>query len=233
MFAIVESRGCRTLGCAYWRFEMSILFLVACASLAWQPPGSDEPAFTFVQSQLTGKHIAVQPMTDYHRVYTVIRVRNCEGKRVYGRVRCQPSDADPEKASTMIFSTEFSIASNNEIWKLYFRVPRFASKTATFQLEFGEIEPLEVNDHVLRTSFGWRVDRDNPGPARFVHDLGSGNVVSMTTRLKIAIIEGGEIKIRYAYGAPAPETVALEYGFTSQGAMSSVDGDVLAERVED
>lgn len=205
---------------AHW-----ILPFIITQSMALQPQGGG--GFTFVQCSETGKHVAVQPKADYHRVHFHVRVQGKRDRRLYGRVRFRPVDGEESTVTTI-----FRPTTNNEVWSMYFRVPRFAKRTATYQIELGEHQPSQLNEYSTRTSFAWQIPRDqDPDNPPFIHKKGNSAVV-MTIPTRSARVEGGRIVISIPKAALKAVPMKIRYGWSYQGSEKDIDGASMAKKVQ-
>jgi hypothetical protein len=154
-----------------------------------------DPKFSFVESETTKKHIAVQPKDEHHRVYFPLRVENAKGKAVFARVRCQPEGDKNESVQTV----RFDATTDNDLWRVYLRAPRHEDKTATYQVEVGEYNTSNLDPESVRASYTWQVVR-SPGKVDFVTNVTGPDgktrpVMSLPIIHRAAVISGGSVKI--------------------------------------
>lgn len=204
-----------------------MIFSTVIASALLTALQTEPPQFNFVLCRTTEKHIAVQPQTDYHRVHFHTRVENMRGKIAFARVRYQADGGD----EAMIIR-KFRPSTNNEIWQMYFRVPRFGSTTAKYQIELGEFDLQKLNEFDVLQTFGWEIPRNNNQDSPpFVH-VRNGEAITMPILMRVAEFRGGTIHISTAY--PKPKTAVyrakIVYGWSYEGAESEIDGDSMVKR---
>lgn len=186
-----------------------------------------ERDFTFTLCETTRKHIAIQPRGDYDRIHFVVRIQNLKGKRAFARVRCEPL-ADAEKRVSLTTQI-INIESNNDLWSLYLRVPRFEKTIATYQVEIGEFLSQEVNDFDVQTSFAWQSHPQSR--PRYFHNLPDGGVVSMEYEIKIPVVtKEGTVIVRYGAAVPTA-AVALTWGEDHSEDMKEIDGSYVARKL--
>jgi hypothetical protein len=175
-----------------------------------------EPTFTFIKSESTGKHISIQPKEEHHRIYFPLRVTGTTGRTAFARVRCKPATGDVENLQTV----NFKIAGNNELWRVYLRAPRHETETATYQVEVGVVDTGKVDPEVVLGAFAWQVQRA-PGEVRFVTEVPNpaGGTVPVTIPIvtRVALAVGGEVRIemKKSYSLPPKLIIGLDQGMTS------------------
>jgi hypothetical protein len=184
--------------------RQAIAFLLVSS---WTASASAEPKVTFVRSETTKKHIAVQPKEEHHRIYFPLRIEGAAGKTAYAQVRCQPKTG-PETVQTV----RFEVAGKSELWTVYLRAPRHDTQHATYQVEVGIYDSRELDPKQTLGQFGWIVGRSG-GKASFITSQkqdGRDVAVSLPIPRRVAKVVGEKIEIVTVptYGAgPEPEGV--------------------------
>jgi hypothetical protein len=124
----------------------------------------------------------------------------------------------------------FDVESENDLWSIYLRAPRYTNSPAIYQVEIGLYDPQEIDVHQVQQAFAWEVRRDPQGRALFLRERPGGLAVSLAIQRRFAVLEGGEIKIKHAYGAPGA-AIPLEFGVDRSGDELLISGESMARRV--
>lgn len=209
--------------------QIAPLLVVICIAII--PATAAEPSFTFVESRLTGKHIAVQPKEEHHRIYFPLRIKECAGKMVFARVRCLPSDG-----TVSVSTVHFEIRKDNELWQVYLRAPRHPDRNATYQVEIGYTDPSKLEEYQVLNSYAWHVRRDGKGPQFVTEDIlsnGERRPVTLPLVVREAVLVGGKftiiLKTMMAGHYSDPN---FKFGLDDSGRAISYDGSG-AEKVAD
>jgi hypothetical protein len=198
-----------------------IAFAISALCSLVSSTNAAEPKFTFLKSETTEKHIAIQPKDEHHRIYFPLQIENANGKTVFARVRCKTQDGEPEHVQSVSFSSE----NNKEIWRVYLRAPQYKKETATYQIEVGAVDFDQIDPEQVSAAFGWQVQRHG-GRVNFASviknaDLETPVVIPITVRK--AVVVGGEVRIVSEKMLPDPPK--LIFGLDNKdSANHSVDG---------
>lgn len=200
--------------------------LVVLAAFVAANPGTaadvEAPQFTFLKSEVTGKHVAIQPKEEHHRVYFPLQVEHAAKRTAFARVRCKPDGDDAETVQTVYFK----VTAAKELWRVYLRAPRHEDKAATYQAEVGYVDGQRADPDVVCGTCAWRVLREG-GQVHFVTEVrradGAVEPVGLPVLVRVAVLIGGAVEFRTEarYARTPVLTVGLDRG---AGGSASVNG---------
>lgn len=197
--------------------------IVFLSTLAAQPPAGNPAELTFVESTTTLKHIAIQPRRDHHRIHFLLRARGLDDRRLYASVHCYLPDAEEPANKKSVHTVFFTPTTDNQLFAVYLRTPKFAHDTAEYQVHLGEHIPdrpdLCVGGFRPMNGFTWRVTRSTGG-ATF-HPLEDENPLPVDLQYSIAKIVGGEIHVESRVRAIR---AMLKFGVDRTHDQADIDG---------
>jgi hypothetical protein len=121
-----------------------------------------------------------------------------------------------------------SIGADDETWSFYVRLPRFEDgqrqNQVVYQLEVGEYDQNKLFEYEVRTTFGFRISRDEQGNGRM-------ELAFLPIPFKTARIVGNEIKVEFRARTFAQKP-DLRYGFVDTLPGGEIHGEMTARKIQ-
>jgi len=137
---------------------MNRSILALCCVLPAGVAFAQNATLSFIKSPTTGKHVALQPRDDHHRIQALVRVKGGGGQLFEAELACL---SHGRFTSDMV---KFYVLKSDQTWAIFLRTPKRPNESAQYTIE---VRPAS-DAGGKRLVYAWKIERMPDGTANIV-----------------------------------------------------------------